>query len=544
MNASRKRFPCPLCKESFLFEKTHQFHMMKVHNRPTFSLAISGLEDSLADKTGQSISVSLSIGGDSTKGVITTALKPEGSKTTTPRKLKKKLSSAFKGCGRIRKKKCNNCSFQTDKITLMLAHETLEHRVKALPVFYCGYPECWFPFSSNKEKCDHEKVKHGEILSNPFSCVICKKRFPKSNKFYENHLEKCVKRTRYKCPCSQSCHYIFWKRSTVINHVQKIHKQSLSNFEESSYVIKPNCDDSQEETDDDVMMKQEVVDDIDLDVDPVLDPQRLVGVVEIKEEVLDEVSNSEEREYYQVESDSVVNEEKFECPFDGRKFRCLPDLHKHVHHSHLDTGFDSLDCPFCEDFFRCFCGRETNNRDSLVLHSLRCSQILSLTDTAGHCSEEVSPVAGSTVGQLTARRRAARKLKEMGYKEKLSYKDKIRIDQMKMCEFIALYKSQEQSVVNEESSQNHDSPDSGDSENNEDEEDEEGNNDDILMQTSAMLLNTSKRKKHSMSGGGPTAKKSCNEEDIVIEIFSSNSNSPAVIIEDDSSCDNNDLACL
>ena len=106
------------------------------------------------------------------------------------------------------------------------------------------------------------------------------------------------------------------------------------------------------------------------------------------------------------------------CPFDQKKFSSSESLHRHLHAAHLDTGSDSLDCPLGQDSLHCFCGRETNCRHSLVIHVSRCGLNNSAEGMRSHVVVD-DPEAGS----LATMRKAARRCRELGIKDRPSQED-------------------------------------------------------------------------------------------------------------------------
>ena len=77
------------------------------------------------------------------------------------------------GKKRKRASKCLTCGLTTEDYPLLLSHQMLEHGAKVVPVHYCGYSGCWFPFGTRLEKTDHEKNRHGSVID-VFVCIICK----------------------------------------------------------------------------------------------------------------------------------------------------------------------------------------------------------------------------------------------------------------------------------------------------------------------------------------------------------------------------------
>ena len=407
---------CRYCKESFIFEKVLNLHLEKVHNTSLFSSQVSHLEQSLSSKTGQKITLSSPANQSEVNHKQQEVKRQRKDSTVLQRRI-------VGGRSREQLKKCSQCSFQTRKVILLLAHQTLEHpSTKPVPVFHCYHRHCWFPFSSFAEKTQHEKISHGEVLTEPFSCIFCDKKFSKKGKLYENHVELCMKRTVYCCPCSDDCSFKARKYSSLNIHVKNKHNEELSRYDKEQYEVKAASTTETEEEEDDVDIKDEPHEEtISIDDDQKLEE------IHIKEEA------EEENTEVDILASGVTNK-SYDCPIDNKKFCSLASLHKHVHLHHIDTGFDSLDCPFCSDSFKCLCGRETNNRDSFVLHSIRCSRVLELANTnILHHQEEDSSVFP---GRLIFQRRAARKLREMGHRERLTDKDLLIMDQMKMVETI------------------------------------------------------------------------------------------------------------
>ena len=392
------KYPCSFCCESFVFEKTLQLHKQKIHydNHETFKTAVTSIGDQVSTNIGRNIKISIG-GGESL------SKKPS---------VKKKSNIIKKLCvkrQRVRSSahQCSECDLKTADYSLLLAHTALEHGPGPRPVFHCGYSDCWFPFPSLAEKREHERARHGALLP-PFLCPVCRKRFPQRSQSYTAHVRRCVTRTVYRCPCGPPCNYTTRKFGPMVKHVESRHQKTLSSFPKSSYEVK--------HTDGDADVKDEPIE-IGCDNDGLEDAE-MPG---------NEVGESSET---------------IQCPFDSRKFSKLPSLHKHIHTAHLDTGEDSLDCPFCEETWACFCGRTTNNRDSLVLHSLRCSVLLTSEAALLRTqSDPDQPPDTRDVPSLTARlgrqgRKAARKYKELGFSDRLSSSEKTELDQMNMCKII------------------------------------------------------------------------------------------------------------
>ena len=393
------KYSCCYCKESFVFKKTLELHKEKVHVNPSLDTSVTSLSDILSSELGQNITLAI----DNDESVVKEKKKQAEKKSKIP------PISLSGGKKRKRASKCLTCGLTTEDYPLLLSHQMLEHGAKTVPVHYCGYSGCWFPFGTRLEKTDHEKNRHGSVID-VFVCIICKKRYPSSSQQYITHVKSCAKKMVYKCPCGPPCSFETRKYGAMRRHVKSIHNKLLESFPKSTFEVRsPFVGHQDEQVQDEDDIKQEPA-----DVKPAFCD-------------LGESPNAEQLKQEDDKSDDDV----ILCPFDSRKFSKIPDLHKHVHTHHLDIGDDSIDCPFCEEVWTCFCGRQTNNRDSLVLHSLRCDIIRS----SGHVFQAVTTV--SDTGSLRANRRAAKKFKELGFKDKMSLDEVLKSDQMKMVESIS-----------------------------------------------------------------------------------------------------------
>ena len=394
-------YSCCYCKESFVFKKTLKLHKEKVHINPSFDANVSSLGDIISSEVGFNITLA-----------IENVEKPAKTKSKTP------LVNLNGGRKRKKASRCPQCSLSSSDYPLLLSHQMLEHAAKLTPVHYCGYSGCWFPFGTHLEKTEHEKSKHGSVID-AFVCIICKKRYPSRSLKYLAHVKSCAKKTVYKCPCGPPCSFETRKFAVLRKHVKTIHNKLLESFSKSNYEIKSSLVIEQGEA---------VQDEDDIKQEPV--------------EVKLSIGNVDESHIYSGDNaiavqlskeDDSKDNDVIQCPFDSRRFSKITDLHKHVHAYHLDIGDDSIDCPFCEELWTCFCGRQINNRDSLVLHSLRCEVIRNLRP-----GSESLTASQPARGTLTAKRRAVKKYKELGFKDTLNSDDKLRLDQMKMVESISL----------------------------------------------------------------------------------------------------------
>ena len=387
------KYSCCYCKESFVFAKTLELHKEKVHVNPSLDTSVSSLSDIISSELGQNITLAID-------NVV--VKKPPETKSKTPR------VSLCGGKKRKRASKCPECGLTTPDPPLLLSHRMLEHGAKVVPVHYCGYTGCWFPFGSRLEKTEHEKSRHGSVID-AFVCIICKKRYPNRSQQYVAHVKSCAKKTVYKCPCGPPCSFETRKYAVIRRHVKSVHNKLLDSFPKSCYQVKSPYVENGETVQDEDDIKQEPVD------------------VKPPDSDLVESSNAEQLN----EENDNKDDEVILCPFDSRKFSKIPDLHRHVHTHHLDIGDDSIDCPFCEEVWTCFCGRQINNRDSLVLHSLRCDIVRNSGDGC------LALTTVSETGSLRAKRRAAKKYKELGFKDKISWDEVLKSDQMKMVESIS-----------------------------------------------------------------------------------------------------------
>ena len=378
-----------------MFAKTLELHKEKVHVNPSLDTSVSSLSDIISSELGQNITLAID-------NAVVKEKETAETKSKTPR------VSLSGGKKRKRASKCPVCGLASPDYPLLLSHQMLEHGAKVVPVHYCGYSGCWYPFGTRLEKTEHEKNRHGSVID-VFVCIICKRRYPSRSQQYVAHVKTCAKKTVYKCPCGPPCTYESRKYGVIRRHVKSIHNKLLDSFPKSSYEVKSLFVEHGEAAQDEDSIKQEPV--------------------EVKPSVCDLAESSGAEQL--TEEDDKKDDDSIQCPFDSRKFSKIPDLHKHVHNHHLDIGDDSIDCPFCEEVWTCFCGRETNNRDSLVLHSLRCDVIRN----SGHNHQIVTTV--TDVGSLRAKRRAAKKYKELGFKDKISLDEVLRSDQMKMVESVS-----------------------------------------------------------------------------------------------------------
>ena len=433
MEASRAKFKCSLCGLRFLFENTLFLHTQNSHKNSNINLQLRTMESKVKEKIGGEISIVVA------PPVVSPLV------SSPPDLFYMKTKPGRKGPS----EKCSQCSFSSRNPLLLLEHRSLEHRVKPAPVFYCGYSTCWFPFSSKRWRDDHEKTEHGRLAPPPFFCKICRKRFSKWGSGQRKHYELCSKKVVYRCPSGQACayrsnsSYSAKRYADLRRHLELVHGDTLARFRKEQYEVR-------------------------------------AGGVEVKEEKMEVKTETESRqsqqseEYYEEEGEqeeekklsglaeaSAAVEGHF-CPFDQRRFTTASQLHLHLHSVHLDTGTDSLDCPLGLDSLTCFCGRRTNCRHSLVGHVSRCE----LNNTADGLRTSVVQEDNTEARSLATRRKAARRLKELGFKNQASQQERLRKDQMKVCELIISLDQEE----GEETEEALDDPESKESS----EEEEEG----------------------------------------------------------------------
>jgi len=404
MEVNRAKFHCSQCGLSFLFENTFLLHTQNIHKNSDLNKVIGSVENKVREYVGERISIVVGVEQKSSADVSPPP-RPCGDMVyVKPQR------------GR-RGEKCTKCSFMTCNLSLLLEHELLEHNTKPVPVFYCGYPACSFPFSTTRQRDDHEKAEHGRLAPPPFACKFCRKKFSKWGPAQVKHYNVCSRRLVFRCPCSASCSYQSRRQAGLHKHVQTVHFQSLAGFTRDQYEVRPGQD----------SVKQEEV--------------------EVKTESqsnLRAISEQEQREYYEEDEETKVLSQGSQrgsvCPFDCRKFPSVESLHHHLHQAHLDTGTDSLDCPLGQDNLHCFCGRKTNCRLSLVLHVKRCQVNNSAERLRGQLVVETNPEAGS----LATRRKAARRCEELGIRDRPSKDERLKRAQLKMCTQLASSHSKEE----------------------------------------------------------------------------------------------------
>ena len=397
MAAARARFKCSWCGLSFLFENTLFLHVQNIHKNSNLNLQLRSMESSVQEKLG---------GGEISIVVAPPAVSPVVS--SPPDLLHIKPKPGRRGSS----EKCAQCSFSSRNPILLLEHRSLEHRVKPVPVFYCGYSTCTFPFSSKRRREEHEKTEHGHLAPPPFFCKICRKRFSKWGPAQRKHYELCSKRLLYRCPAVLGCLYTARRYADLRRHLELLHGDTLARYSKEQYEVRAGDHEVKQEK---IEIKSE--------------PQQPGEYFEEEGEEEEE----EEKKLPGLVEASAAGLEGHLCPFDQRVFPSLSQLHLHLHSLHLDTGRDSLDCPLGRDRLTCFCGRRTNCRQSLVAHVSRC-ELNNTTD--GLRSSSVVPEDNTEARSLATRRRAARRLKELGIKERTTQQERLRRDQMKACEQI------------------------------------------------------------------------------------------------------------
>ena len=424
MEPSRARFKCSSCGLSFLFENTLFLHKQNIHKNSNLNLQLRSMESSVQEKIGGEISIV----------VAAPAVSPV---TVSPPDL---LHIKPQPGRRSSSEKCVQCSFSSRNPILLLEHSSLEHRAKPAPVFYCGYSACTFPFSRARWRDEHEKMEHGHLAPPPFFCKICRKRFSKWGSSQRKHYELCSKKVVYRCPSVPGCPYSARRYADLRKHLELLHGDTLARYGKEQYEVR-------------------------------------AGDHEVKQEMIEVKSESQRPvEYFEEEGEEEEEEKKMPglvqasatveghlCPFDQRRFHTTSQLHLHLHSAHLDTGTDSLDCPLGQDCLTCFCGRRTNCRHSLVAHVSRC-ELNNTTD--GLRSTSVVLEDNTEARSLATRRRAARRLKELGIKEGASQQERLRRDQMKACEQIIR-------LDQEEAEDDPESKESSEEEEDEEEEEEE-----------------------------------------------------------------------
>ena len=391
MEASKAKFKCSSCGLSFLFENTLLLHKQNIHKNSSLNLQLRTMESKVQEKIGGEISIV----------VAAPALSP-GLASPPP-------FSPAQPVRRGSSERCGKCSFTSREPLLLLEHRRLEHRAKPAPVFYCGYPACWFPFSSARRREEHEKVEHGHLARPPFFCKICRKRFSQWGPAQRKHYELCSKKVVYRCPVVPGCHFTRGRRyADLRKHLELVHGDSLARYRREQYEWRAG----------DLAVKEEK---IEVKAEPV--PQQ-------PQEYYEE---DEEEELPGVSEASLGALGGHFCPFDQRRFNNVGHLHQHLHSAHLDTGTDSLDCPLGRDCLTCFCGRKTNCRHSLVGHVSRCE----LNNAADGLRSTAMVVEDNTEARsIATRRRAARRLKELGIKDRTSQQERLRRDQMRACQQI------------------------------------------------------------------------------------------------------------
>lgn len=405
MEVREPKFKCSQCGLKFLFENTLLLHTQNIHKNSDLSLVMSSVESNVRRTVGERISIVVGL-----EQTAPTNISP-------PKRKEMFFVQSKKG-----HEKCSQCSFMTRNLTLLLEHKLLEHRTKAAPIFYCGYPTCWFPFSAKRKRDEHEKAEHGSLAPPPFFCRICKKRFTAWGPKQLKHYEICMKKMLFKCPCTPSCPFQTKRHAALEKHVQTIHFQSLARYSREQYEVKAG----------DCQVKQEELH------------------VKMESQLQEKKTLLGSGEYFENEGDhddlrlSLEGARGSVCPFDQKKFSSTESLHRHLHAAHLDTGSDSLDCPLGQDSLHCFCGRETNCRHSLVIHVSRCGLNNSAEGMRSHVVVD-DPEAGS----LATMRKAARRCRELGIKDRPSQEELLKRAQMKMCQQLSDRHSRDRDIEEE-----------------------------------------------------------------------------------------------
>jgi len=410
---------CSQCNKSFLFENTLNLHMKNVHE----GVGKTSSEAVVPDKQ-------IAVSSQSDKRVQCQS--------------KKNSRQVKKGppCGSpSRVQKCEKCSFKSGDSELYWAHVVVEHPQSLTAVFYCGFSHCWFPFTSLKLKEAHEITVHG-ALHLPFKCLLCKKNL--ANKVaLETHKNKCIMKPFYKCPCSP-CDFQSNRFIQLSKHVQKAHQKDLLLVDKAKYTFhhpgwekSSDCDLTTEsegiKSEDEVVPAQKLKSEND---------KANVTIVNFQPKKEDIKSDEEEEIVL-----SGVPETgpapgpspPFHCPHDTKIFPSLQLLHRHLHTAHLETGTDMMDCPLGVDNLACICGRTTNCRDTLVVHSIRCVMNMGAGVEDKSKKDEDDPDERLEKGWVVAKRRARRKCKEIGLADSETLK-KTKMGMLEMCRKVSARK--------------------------------------------------------------------------------------------------------
>jgi len=408
---------CNQCNKSFLFENTLNLHVRNVHEGGTEANTISP-----------------------EKASTSSSYKQVKNKSRTISKSPKKS----KVCGSPRIQKCDKCSFKISDSELYWAHVVLEHPQKPTAVFYCGFSHCWFPFPTLKLKEAHEITVHGS-LHLPFKCLLCKKNL--ANKIaLETHKNKCIRKPFYKCPCSP-CDFQSNRFIQLSKHMEKFHQQDLLLVDKARYTFhhpgwekSSDCDLTTES--EGIKSEEEVV--------PAHSKVESLGVnPDLKEVDLgdclkkEDIKSDEEEEIVLSGAPEVgpvpASAPPFYCPYDTKTFPSLQLLHRHLHSAHLETGTDMIDCPLGVDSLACICGRTTNCRDTLVVHSLRCVANMGTWVESGNKKDEDDHEEGQENGWIVSKRRGRRKCRELGLADSETLR-KTKMGMLEMCSKVSARK--------------------------------------------------------------------------------------------------------
>jgi len=396
---------CNQCEKSFLFENTLKLHIKNIHegglgnsqDQPTSSTSIYPAQIASRHRHNQ-----------------------KKNKSSPIISCSKTVSSGFPGVS-SKVQQCSKCSFKSGDSELYWAHVVVEHPPAPTAVYYCGYSYCWFPFTSLRLKEAHEVTSHG-ALHLPFKCVLCKKNLANKTAL-ENHKNKCIRKPLYKCPCAP-CDFQSKRFGQLSKHVDRTHQQDLLLVDKVRYTFHhpgwekhSDCDlttESEEiKSEEELGPSQPASGSVAI----LTDPRKIseLKVCPVKEDI-----KSDEEEEIVLSgaphtAPAPAPAPPFQCPYDSKMFPSWQHLHRHLHSSHLETGTDMVDCPLGQDSLSCICGRTTNCRDTLVVHSIRCVAIMG-RGVEGQSRKEDDD-DGLEKGWLVAKRRARRKCKELGMRD-------------------------------------------------------------------------------------------------------------------------------
>ena len=415
---------CHHCSKSFLFENTLNLHLRNVHEG-------GGIETNTETPVKHAEKASTS-----------SSYKKAYDKNRTNSGIHRKSQTSAS----LRIQKCDKCSFKSSDSELYWAHVVLEHPQKPTAVFYCGFSHCWFPFPTLKLKEAHEITVHGS-LHLPFKCILCKKNLANKSAL-DTHKNKCIRKPFYKCPCSP-CDFQSNRFIQLSKHVEKSHQQDLLLVDKARYTFhhpewekSSDCDLTTEsegiKSEEEVVPAHCKVETLGNNVNPDskgIDFGECLKKEDIKSDEEEEIVLSGAPETGPVPAPAPP----FHCPHDAKTFPSLQLLHRHLHSAHLETGTDMVDCPLGVDSLACICGRTTNCRDTLVVHSLRCVANMGAGVESGNKKDEEDHEESREKGWIVSKRRARRKCRELGLADSETLR-KTKMGMLEMCRKVSARK--------------------------------------------------------------------------------------------------------